>query len=97
MTQAEAPKKRKHDLRMIRPKPPKPPKVTRSSRNTWRPSDDKSSVGVAKAMSNLLSTHGVHQDQFYEEFRVCNYCKRTVCNETSRLDGHLCVIELDSD
>ena len=44
-------------------------------------------------MLNLLSKHGVLQEQFYEAFHECGCCKRIVCK--SKLDVHVCVIEVD--
>lgn len=45
--------------------------------------------------SNLFSKYGVLKDQFFDLFRVCNYCDRIVCNETSRISGHTCVIDVE--
>ena len=57
--------------------------------------DDRLSAGPTIAISNLLGRYGVLKEQFDEVFRVCDYCKRIVCNATSMRDGHVCVIELD--
>ena len=68
--------------------------VTRSSGSSSHHPNDDISVGLAVTLSNLLSRCGVLPDQFDEQFRVCDYCKRIVCNEKSRVDGHICVIEV---
>ena len=88
---AAAPKKRKRDLRgklkqVVASEPS-------SSRGQVAP-DDRLDVGFAGTLSNLLGRYGVHQDQFYEAFRVCNYCQRIVCNEISKTSGHACFIDL---
>ena len=93
-----APKKRKRDLRGLRSKG----KGDASSRNAGPSSNrpqlhpnDCTSAGLASTVSNLLSRHGVLQEQFHQMFRVCDYCRRIVCNETSLSEGHVCVIEVE--
>ncbi|KAF9793094.1 hypothetical protein BJ322DRAFT_1103529 [Thelephora terrestris] len=91
-----APKRRKRDLRAGRPKA----KGTVASHGIGSSSshprpNDHPSVGIASTISNLLGRHGVLQEQFHSEFRVCDYCRRIVCNETSRIDGHICIIEVE--
>ena len=84
-------KKRKRNLRgkakeVAVPKPS-------SSRSQVAP-DDRPGSGLAGTLSNLFGRYGAHPDQFYESFRVCNYCDRIVCNEISKTSGHACFIDL---
>ena len=54
--------------------------------------DDRPDIGLAGTLSNLFGRYGVHPDQFYQSFRVCDHCQRIVCNETSEIGGHACFI-----
>ena len=85
-------KKRKRNLRGIRPNVPNIDVALPSSR--LPPPDDRTFVGLSITLSNLFSRHGVLQEQFYGAFHVCDDCKRIVSKETSMHDGHTCVIEL---
>lgn len=90
-----APKKRKRDLRVKGKEPEASSSTSSSSSRPMVHPDDRDSAGLAITVSNLLGRQGVHRDQFHKAFRVCGYCKRIVCNETSTRDGHICVIELE--
>ncbi|KAF9786649.1 hypothetical protein BJ322DRAFT_1106776 [Thelephora terrestris] len=99
ITAEAGPKKRKRDLRKkvsrkIETVPGHGVGPSSESRPQSHP-DDQLSAGLASTISNLLCRHGVLQEQFYKEFRVCDYCRRIVCNDTSRRDGHVCVIEVE--
>ncbi|KAF9778392.1 hypothetical protein BJ322DRAFT_1108801 [Thelephora terrestris] len=98
ITAEAVPKKRKRNLRQRAPdvkgKSASLNVASSSSRPKSHPNDCPS-AGVASTVSNLLSRHGVLQEQFYKAFRVCDYCRRIVCNETSQIDGHVCVIEVE--
>lgn len=86
-------KKRKRDLRGKK-REAEVTTGTSCSTSSSRHPNDRLSAGLAVTVSNLLGKCGVFPDQFDEQFRVCNYCKRIVCNERSIIDGHTCVIEV---
>lgn len=95
-TPVDAPKKRKRNLRGIRPKGKSKASSSNDGPSSSRPpppSGDDPSVGLT--VSNLLSRYGVLRDEFNQMFRVCNYCERIVCNEVSQNEGHICIIEVD--
>ena len=59
--------------------------------------DDEGGLGLGLTLSNLLGRHGIPQNRFFEAFHTCETCGRIVCNEISRINGHICVIEILDD
>ena len=91
------PKKRKRNLRGIRSNEVTHRRKARHPLTHPLPPDDRPSATLASMVSNLLSRHSMVWEQFYEGFSVCDDCGRIVCNETSRVEGHVCVIEIGDD
>ena len=87
-------KRKKRDLRGIRPKVLSCPNAE-SSLDSSSPPNDQLSAGLDDTISNLVGKHGILQGQFFRAFSMCASCKRIICNETFRLDGHTCVIEIE--
>lgn len=87
-------KRKKRDLRGIRPKVLSCPNAE-SSLDSSSPPNDQLSAGLDDTISNLVGKHGILQGQFFGAFSMCASCKRIICNETFRLDGHTCVIEIE--
>lgn len=87
-------KRKKRNLRGPRPEVLSRPDAE-SSLDRSPPPNDQLSAGLDVTVSNLLGRYGILQEQFFKEFSMCEICKRIICNETHRLDGHMCVIEIE--
>ena len=99
----KAPKKKKHDLRGARPKGKETARTDIIGSSRSHPIkldakfelDDRPSAGLSSVVTNLSSIHGALQEQFRTAFGICSICNRVVSNEISRLNNHVCVIDVE--